>query len=78
MLYYLCVSKGVKMSVINVEKIENYRKMLGLTKTQFCKQCKIGMSVYNKIQSNKLNFDIHALFRISVFMNVDLCQLFYK
>lgn len=60
---------------INVTMIENYRKENNLTKTSFCKLCKISVSTYNKILKGE-NFNATALFKIARVLNVHIHQLF--
>jgi transcriptional regulator with XRE-family HTH domain len=61
---------------INVELIKNYMKEQQISKTEFCRQCKVSMEVLNKILANKPNFRILALFKIARKLNVQIHELF--
>jgi transcriptional regulator with XRE-family HTH domain len=61
---------------INIEILKNYMKEQQLSKTEFCKQCKISMEVLNKILANDSNFGIVALFKIARKLNMQIHELF--
>lgn len=46
-----------------------------MSKTKFCKVCKIGISTFNRIMNNK-NFNLISLFKIAKTINVRICELF--
>ena len=60
----------------NVKLIEDFMKENNLSKTKFCKLCKVSPSVLNKILKNKDNFYPIALCRIAKFINVPLHKMF--
>lgn len=60
---------------INIELIENYIKLNKLSKYQFCKNCKISISVLNKILNNQINIRIKALFKIAETLNINVADL---
>ncbi|MGN0960988.1 MAG: helix-turn-helix domain-containing protein [Christensenellales bacterium] len=64
------------MEKINIKLIENFIKENHLTKSKFCKMCKIGLSTLNKILANSENFRIVALFKIAKVLNIYIYQLF--
>ena len=63
-------------NLIKTEIFENYIKEHNLSKTAFCKLCKISPSVLKKIMSNKDNFYIIALFRIAKVIKMEVYQMF--
>lgn len=63
-------------NLIKTEIFENYMKKHNLSKNKFCKLCKISPSVLKKIMSNKDNFYIIALFRISRVIGIEVYQMF--
>lgn len=60
---------------INKELIEGYIKEHNLTKTKFCKMCKISYSTLTRIL-NDYDFYLIALFRIARVMEVEVYNLF--
>ena len=62
-------------NLVNLEKIENYRKINYLSKTEFCKLSNISLSTYKNIFERK-NFRIVALFKIAKVLNINVCDLF--
>lgn len=64
-------------NVINTAIIEKYLKDNSLSKTKFCKMCKIQVSTYNRILSDKV-FGIVALFKMAKVMNIQVHKLFKK
>ena len=62
--------------MIKTEMIEAYMQENNLSKTKFCKMCKISPSTLNKIMSNDGNFGIIALFKIARVLGVHIHQLF--
>jgi len=64
------------MNKINTQLIKKYLKEKKLSKSNFCKQCKISVVTLNKIISNKENFRIIALFKIARVLNLQVYQLF--
>ena len=62
-------------NIIKTDMIENYRRKKGLSKKSMCQLCKMSISTYNKIISNKTNFRLLAIFRIAKVMQVDVSKL---
>lgn len=60
------------VDTIAIEKYMNENK---LSKTKFCKTCKISISTFNRIIAGK-NIKLIALFRIAKIMNINICKLF--
>ena len=58
------------------ELIENFRKDNNLSKSKFCKLCKISQSTLNKIMTNSENFRIIALFKIARVLKIQVYQMF--
>lgn len=63
-------------NTIKTELIENFINAKHLTKSKFCKMCKISLSTLNKILANGENFRIIALFKIAKVLNIHIYQLF--
>ena len=61
---------------IKTEIIENFMLENKLSKTKFCKMCKISPSTLNKIMTNDDNFGIIALFKIARVIKVQVYQMF--
>ena len=62
--------------LIKAEIIERYLQENNISKTKFCKLCKINIKTLNKILSNNTNFELIALFRIANVINVQVYQMF--
>lgn len=63
-------------NIIKTEIIEKYMNENKLSKTKFCKKCKISPSTLNKIMTNDDNFGIIALFKIARVIKVHVYQMF--
>ena len=63
-------------NTIKIEIIKNFMLKRGISKTKFCKMCKISPSTLNKILSNDDNFYIIALFKIAKVIKVKVYQMF--
>lgn len=63
-------------NTIKVELIENFIKDNNLSKSKFCKMCKISQSTLNKIMTNNENFKIIALFKIARVLKIQVYQMF--
>lgn len=61
---------------VNVNLIYNFIKSNNLTKTQFCKLCKINYATFTKILKGQYNFRINALFKIAHILQIHIHQLF--
>lgn len=61
---------------IKMEVIEQFMKEKGLTRTQFCKLCKISYGVFLKIERGEATVRISALFRIAKIMGIPIKELF--
>jgi len=64
--------------LIKTEVIESYIKEKGISKTKFCKICKISFSTFKKILNNDRNFGIVALFKIARVMKINICDIFIE
>ena len=69
-------NRGIPKVKFNLKLIKNYINENQLTKTEFCKRCKIHISVLNKIFVNQTNFRYIALFKISKELNIHIAKLF--
>ena len=63
-------------NTIKTEIIENFMLENQISKTKFCKMCKISPSTLNKIMTNDDNFGIIALFKIARVIKVQVYQMF--
>ena len=63
-------------NTIKTEIIEKYMNENKLSKTKFCKMCKISPSTLNKIMTNDDKFGIIALFKIARVIKVQVYQMF--
>ena len=71
--------KGVYMkNTIKTEIIENFMIENKMSKTKFCKTCKISPNTLDKIMTNNYDFGIIALFRIAKVIKVQVFKLFNK
>ena len=61
---------------IKIEVIENYMIENKISKTKFCKLCKISIRTLNKIMTNNDDFRIIALFKIAKVIKVQVNQMF--
>lgn len=61
---------------IKTEIFLNYMEKEGLSKTAFCKKCKISYHTLQKILNNDWNFRFTALFRIARVIKVEVYQMF--
>ena len=63
-------------NTIKTELIETFIKDNNLSKSKFCKMCKISQSTLNKIMTNNENFRIIALFKIARFLKIQVFEMF--
>ena len=63
-------------NIIKTELIENFVKENNLSKSMFCKMCKISQSTLNKIMTNSENFRIIALFKIARVLKIQVFEMF--
>ena len=63
-------------NTINAKIIKNFILENKISKTKFCKMCKISPSTLNKIISNDDNFKIIALFKISKVIKIQVYMMF--
>ena len=63
-------------NTIKTVLIENFIKDNNLSKSKFCKMCKISQSTLNKIMTNSENFRIIALFKIARVLKIQVYQMF--
>lgn len=61
---------------LKTEIIENYIKENNLTKTEFCRGCKVSLYLFNKIMKGYLNFDVRILLRIARLIKIEVYKLF--
>ena len=63
-------------NTIKTVLIENFIKDNNLSKSKFCKMCKISQSTLNKIITNNENFRIIALFKIARVLKIQVFEMF--
>ncbi len=61
---------------IKIEIIKNFMIENKISKTKFCKMCKITLNTLNKIMANDFNFEIIALFKIAKVIKIQVYQMF--
>lgn len=61
---------------IKAELIKNFIKENNLSKSKFCKMCKISQSTLDKIMTNSENFRIIALFKIARVLKIQVFEMF--
>lgn len=64
-------------NIVDVQLIKEFQEKNRLSKTRFCKTCKISVATLNKIYCGK-DFNLIALFKIAKVMGVRVCELFIK
>lgn len=62
--------------LFNTELINNYLDENKLSKTDFCKQCRISIITLNKILTNNNNIGMISLFKVARTLDVVICDLF--
>ena len=62
--------------MIDVDIIKAYMKKHSISRSEFCKQCKISVFVLNKLLCGKTNIRIAAIFKIAKVMGVKVSVLF--
>lgn len=63
-------------TTIKTKIIKNYIIENKISKTKFCKMCKISTSTLNKILANNDNFRTIELFKIARVIKVQIYQMF--
>lgn len=63
--------------MIKTELIENFFEEHHLSKTKFCKICKISLSTLKKILNNE-NVNLIAVYKVSKVLGIYLHQMFKK
>lgn len=64
-------------NTIKIETIKNFMASNKISKTKFCKMCKISPSTLNKILANRVDFRIFAIFKIAKVIKLQVHQMFY-
>ena len=57
--------------IIDDTKIFNFIQENNLTHKEFCKRCRVPLTVLDKIKNNDLNYNIVYLLRIARVMDID-------
>ena len=63
-------------NTIKTKLIENFIKENNLSKSKFCKMCKISQITLNKITTNSENFKIIVLFKIARVLKIQVFEMF--
>ena len=63
-------------NTIKIGIIEKFMKENKISKTTFCKMCKISPITLNKILTNDNNFKIIALFKIAKVIKIQVYKMF--
>lgn len=65
--------------IVNVEVMEKYMKDNNLSKSKFCKMCKISYSTLCKILKDDIeHMDIKQLFKVAYAMKVNILEILEK
>ena len=65
-------------NIIKRDLIFRYLKENNLSKSKFCKLCKISPSTLNKILSCKENLKMKSIFKIAKQLNIKIHNLFHS
>ncbi|MFI3167912.1 MAG: hypothetical protein R3Y32_07360 [Bacillota bacterium] len=68
--------KFEKGNTINIQIIEDFLQTNNLSKTQFCKRCKISPQTLKKVMSQNLDFGMLALFKIAHTIGINMHEMF--
>jgi len=60
---------------VKTDVIENYLKENKLSKSKFCKQCKIGYRTLSKILNRDYSFKLSKLFKVANAMGVHILHI---
>ena len=63
---------------INIDIINRFISDKRLTKTKFCKMCKISISTLNRIMKNEGNFCVTTIFKITKLIEVKFSEIILK
>ncbi len=63
-------------NLIKAKVIDKFMKENKMSKSKFCKLCKISLSSFNKLMSGSLNFGIIILFKIAKMLKIEVYELF--
>ncbi len=66
-----------KNNIVKTEIIDKFLKYNKISKTKFCKMCKISYFVLIKIYNQQTNLDVKHFFKIARAMKIPVCELFY-
>lgn len=64
--------------IIKTELIDQFIKEQGLTRTRFCKLCKMSYGTFVKIRRGECNVKMNAIFRMARVMRIKVHELFKK
>ena len=72
--------KGEKMKnkLINKELIERFMSDNNLSKSAFCRLCKISHQTFDKIMGNEESLTLSPVFKIARVMKIHIKDIFYK
>lgn len=62
---------------MNTKIIENYLIENNISKTKFCKICKISVKTLDKAFNGE-DYNLRVLFKIAVALDIKMCDLFNK
>lgn len=75
MLFFFLEEKEMN-NVINIDLILEYIKQNNLSKTQFCKKCKVSPVTFNKILKGDKDVQFKSILKIAIVMRCRLDKLF--
>ncbi|MBO5394465.1 MAG: hypothetical protein J6A28_00980 [Clostridia bacterium] len=68
----------MKEKFINYELIENFMKENSLSKTAFCKMCKISPVTFAKIMGDEQGLTVLPVFKVAKAMGIHIKDIFYN
>ncbi len=63
-------------NIFNVDLIEDYRIRNRLSKTEFCKNCKISCQTYKKILRGSMDINTMSIVKIAYYTKIELYKIF--
>lgn len=67
---------GEELIMIKTEVIKIYLKENELSKSAFCKKCKISFTTLKKVLEQDTSYNLVALFKIAHVLKIRVCELF--
>jgi transcriptional regulator with XRE-family HTH domain len=62
--------------IYNTKLITDYLEKTGISKTKFCKECRISAYTYSRVMAQNAHIGIKQLFRIARRLNIEFHKFF--